>query len=80
MSIEPVMGRDAQEMAKHLRELVNDDLRWITVFIDDKTGQLWRMSFPHSEMHGGGPPLLEPVTREEVLQEFLVDPSDLDLA
>lgn len=73
-----VEGRAAQEMAKRLRELAKDDYWWTTLFIDDRTGELWRMWFPQSEMHGGGPPSLEPISNEEARRQFLVEPGDLE--
>jgi hypothetical protein len=28
---------------------------WDTLYRDPTTGELWEVTYPHSEMHGGGP-------------------------
>ena len=36
---------------------------WTVRYVDDSTGDLWELTYPHSECHGGGPPLLKRVTQ-----------------
>ena len=31
---------------------------WEIEYLDPSTGDRWLMDYPHSEMHGGGPPRL----------------------
>lgn len=31
---------------------------WETLYQDPQDGRYWELFFPHSEMHGGGPPSL----------------------
>jgi len=37
---------------------------WVTLYRDESDGSHWLMSYPQSELHGGGPPKLEQVTEE----------------
>ncbi|WP_226946839.1 Imm27 family immunity protein [Rhizorhabdus phycosphaerae] len=32
---------------------------WTTLYRDPRDGRLWEHSYPKSEMHGGGPPMLQ---------------------
>jgi hypothetical protein len=43
---------------------------WLRLYKDPADGRLWEMTYPHSEMHGGGPRRLRVVTPEEASQRF----------
>lgn len=45
-----------------LEPLANDSSGWETLFRDPNDGRLWERTFPHSEMHGGGPPRLRAIS------------------
>ena len=34
---------------------------WITVYKDPHDGRLWELSYPNSELHGGGAPVLKSI-------------------
>jgi hypothetical protein len=38
-----------------LEKLGHDHSGWETLYRDPATGAPWEVTFPHSEMHGGGP-------------------------
>ncbi len=38
---------------------------WETLFRDPDDGRYWERTYPQSEMHGGGPPALECLSREQ---------------
>lgn len=38
---------------------------WLSLYKDDRDGRLWELSYPQSEMHGGGPSKLRLVTEED---------------
>jgi hypothetical protein len=41
-----------------LREIARDTSGWDVLFKDPNDGRLWELTYPQSEMHGGGPPQL----------------------
>ena len=46
---------------------------WDKLFRDPVDGRCWLLTYPHSEMHGGGPPVLKhlPLTDQEVKEKFV---------
>lgn len=42
-------------LATKLEEIKVDPVNWIVIFRHRYTSQLWELSYPQSEMHGGGP-------------------------
>ncbi|MBT8084726.1 MAG: hypothetical protein KJN72_05850 [Woeseia sp.] len=64
-------GVEGREYAKsHLQQITVDDTAWAILHKCPNSEVFWRESFPQSEMHGGGPSVLERITREEATQEF----------
>jgi len=54
----------SSELYKKLEDLTEvdkDDLRWLTFYLDEKTGERWVKDYPSSEYHGGGAPRLRRV-------------------
>lgn len=47
-----------------LQRLASDASGWDTLFRSRTDGRLWELIHPHSEMHGGGPPLLRLISSE----------------
>lgn len=43
---------------------------WETLFRDPADGRLWERTYPHGEMHGGGPPRLTLVSQEEARAKY----------
>ena len=46
------------------------EANWEAWYIDPHDGRLWALTFPHSEMHGGGPPRLSLVSREDAKTRY----------
>ena len=46
---------------------------WDKLYRDPVDGRYWLLTYPHSEMHGGGPPQLKhlPLTEQEVKEKFV---------
>ena len=46
---------------------------WEKLFRDPSDGRYWLLTYPHSEMHGGGPPALKhlPLTEQEAKEKFV---------
>jgi hypothetical protein len=45
-----------------LERIADDATGWESLFRDPADGRLWELYYPHSEMHGGGPPSLRYLT------------------
>ncbi|MSQ91402.1 MAG: hypothetical protein EXR87_00495 [Gammaproteobacteria bacterium] len=45
-------------IANHLVQLGVDASGWDELYRDPDDGRLWELTWPQSEMHGGGPPRL----------------------
>lgn len=43
---------------------------WVRLFRDKADGRYWERSYPQSELHGGGPPVLRWIHNEEVEKEY----------
>lgn len=45
---------------------------WDSLYVDPADGRYWLLTYPHGEMHGGGPPQLKcvPLTAEEIAAGF----------
>lgn len=46
-------------IAHKLDRVAVDRSGWLALYKDRETGQHWELTYPQSEMHGGGPPFLE---------------------
>jgi hypothetical protein len=51
----------------HLQLIGSSDVTWISDYVCPATGVQWRTSYPQSELHGGGPPLLRRVPSDDRL-------------
>jgi hypothetical protein len=51
-------GPELADFLTTLDEIAVDVVEWLCLFQHRETKQFWEMSYPHSEMHGGGPRLL----------------------
>ena len=55
-----------------LERLATDSSGWETLYRDPRDGRLWERTYPHGEMHGGGPPQLSIVSAEDALLKYRV--------
>ena len=76
---ETVQGRmTADETAQRIEWLVehelshvgSDDSGWNNLYRDPSTGRYWELTYPQSEMHGGGPPKLACLDEEEARKKY----------
>lgn len=42
----------------HLRKLGADPTGWDVLYVDEADGRYWELTYPDSDRHGGGAPLL----------------------
>ncbi len=55
---DPTCQRIESLISNHLVQLGADSSGWSELYRDPDDGRLWELTWPQSEMHGGGPPRL----------------------
>jgi Immunity protein 27 len=53
-----------------LQRIANDSSGWDTLYRDHRDGRLWELTYPRSEMHGGGPRRLHVLLRGEAAAKY----------
>lgn len=54
----------------HLKKLGHDASGWEVLYRDPDDGRLWELTYPQSELHGGGPPQLRCLTLDEARKKY----------
>lgn len=54
----------------HLVEVGRDPSGWDALYRDPDDDRLWELIYPHSELHGGGPPELHVISPEAAKQKY----------
>lgn len=54
----------------HLNYVASREGGWIKLYLDPDDGRYWELSYPSSESHGGGPPRLETVSKNSVVDHY----------
>jgi|SRR6266446_5058120 len=62
--------RIEQLTREELQEFARDPTGWDVLFKDPNDGRFWELTYPQSEMHGGGPPRLTHVSAHEVAKKY----------
>lgn len=55
-------------IAKHLNELTVDSSGWKKLYIDKSAAEFWILTYPTSDEHGGGQPLLTHVSELDAMK------------
>jgi hypothetical protein len=53
-----------------LEKLGHDWSGWETLYRNPATGALWEITYPHGEMHGGGPRRLSEITPSDAAAKY----------
>jgi hypothetical protein len=53
-----------------LRKITHDSSGWNTLYRNDASGELWEVTHPRSEMHGGGPRELRRASSENATATY----------
>ena len=54
----------------HLTKVTVNEGGWETLYQDPTDLRFWELTHPHSEMHGGGPPMLRCLSAEEAHAKY----------
>lgn len=54
----------------HLNQLGRDASGWNVLYRDPEDGRLWELTYPQSDLHGGGPPQLRCLTLDEAKTKY----------
>jgi hypothetical protein len=62
-------------MTHHLKKIANykESGGWETLFQDPDDGRFWERTYPQSEMHGGGPPALKCLSKDQAKAKYGVE-------
>ncbi len=67
---DPVCERIEWLISNHLVQLGADASGWDELYRDPNDGRLWELTWPQSEMHGGGPPRLTCLTFDAARRKY----------
>jgi hypothetical protein len=57
-------------IAERLERLSDDSGGWEVLYRDPRDGRLWELTYPHGQMHGGGPPRLHLLSPEQASAKY----------
>ncbi len=57
-------------IAHHLVKIAESDTGWEILYLDPLDGRLWELSYPESNLQGGGPPMLKCVPKGEAYSRY----------
>lgn len=66
------------EVSERIEWLINNQLKqigtdksgWDILYIDPNDNRLWELIYPESEMQGGGPPMLNCISKDEAKKKY----------
>lgn len=62
--------RIKQLVAHSLQQVATDKSGWDVLYRDPLDGRYWEHTYPHGEMHGGGPPRLSVIGAEQARAKY----------
>jgi Immunity protein 27 len=65
-----ICERIQQLISSHLVEMGRDPSGWDALYRDPDDGRLWELTYPQSELHGGGPPQLRYLSLDEAKYKY----------
>ena len=68
---DPAAKRIEQLIRIHLTKVASASGGWEALFKDPVDQRLWELSYPQSEVHGGGPPTLRVIPEEAARSKYL---------
>lgn len=62
--------RIKQLVGSELAKLASANGGWDTLYVDNRDGRWWELTYPHSDWHGGGPPTLSCVSESYARSKY----------
>lgn len=53
-----------------LHEMARDSSGWDALYVDPEDGRYWELIYASSEWHGGGPPILTCISKQEASEKY----------
>jgi hypothetical protein len=57
-------------VSSHLQKLGTDSSGWNVLYRDPDDGRLWELTYPQSQLHGGGPPQLRRLAVQDARNSY----------
>ncbi len=70
MESDDVCKRIERLISEYLIQIGTDETGWNKLFQDPEDKRYWELTYPDSELHGGGAPFLKCLSRQEVQQKY----------
>ena len=71
LSMRKIVGSEARDFIESsCAKVAVDDSGWETLYRELSSNEYWYLTFPDSEMHGGGEPLLVPISPSKAKEQF----------
>lgn len=67
---DPTSRRIERLVTKHLRHLGCDASGWDELYRDPDDGRLWELTYPESDVEGGGPPRLTCIPEDVARRKY----------
>ena len=65
-----ICERIAWLIQSRLNRVASANHGWDTLFRDPHTDRFWELTYPHSEWHGGGPPMLRAISLSDAQAKY----------
>ena len=62
--------RIAELTRTYLTKVAVNESGWETLYQDPTDLRFWELTYPHGEMHGGGPPMLKSLSVQEARSKY----------
>jgi|tagenome__1003787_1003787.scaffolds.fasta_scaffold20946298_2 hypothetical protein len=62
--------QEITEALLRMRNITTDASGWESLYREPETGEFWEVTYPHGEMHGGGPRELRPITAGDAVVKY----------
>lgn len=60
-------------LANHyLKEIALDEDEWSILYENPDDQNYWELTYPQSQLHGGGPPSLTKISRHEAMKKYQI--------
>jgi len=57
-------------ISNYLQKIATDETGWSVLYLNPNDNKFWELTYPQSEIHGGGPPSLICITEDEAKEKY----------